>query len=143
VAVNPSTNMVYIADAASDAVSVMDGSSYAVVATIAVPGTPTGIALNPATNRIYVTDFSANTLTVIDGSTNTVVAQLPVGSNPLGVAYNPVNNDIYISNFGSGSVSVIQGEVAVPEFPVSIPILLASILGLALFTVRKQRRSTQ
>src|SRR2546422_73417 len=70
VAVNPVTNKVYVANASSDTVTVIDGATN-VTTTVAVGTTPISVAVNPVTNTVYVANgFSAN-VTVIDGATNT------------------------------------------------------------------------
>ena len=53
-AVNPNTNRIYVANHDSNNVSVIDGASNTVVATVAVGTGPYGVAVNPNTNRIYV-----------------------------------------------------------------------------------------
>ena len=61
-------------------VSVIDGGTNTVVATVPVGTWPDGVAVNPTTNRIYVANCDSNNVSVIDGATNTVVATVPVGS---------------------------------------------------------------
>ena len=78
-AVNPNTNRIYVANWISDNVSVIDGASNTVVASVAVGSYPESVAVNPNTNRIYVTD-SNDGVSVIDGDSNTVVATVAVGS---------------------------------------------------------------
>ncbi len=109
VGVNQNTNMVYVTNHDSNTVSVIDGSTNAVVKTI-----PVGyslVAVNPITNEIYV-DNSYNNVTVIDGTTNNVTTtiQIPVG----GGAVNVNTNKIYESSCcGNSVVSVIDGSTNV------------------------------
>ena len=65
-AVNPSTNRIYVANAGSDSVSVIDGASNTVAATVAVGSNPLGVAVNPNTNRIYVANSRDDTVSVIE-----------------------------------------------------------------------------
>jgi len=100
-------------------VSVIDGATNTVVATVLVGANPAGVGVNPTTNRIYVANELSGTVSVIDGATNTVVATVPVGANPEGVGVHPTTNLIYVANAGSNSVSVIQdsrhrGQQAAP-----------------------------
>ena len=53
-AVNPNTNRIYVTNWDSNNVSVIDGASNTVVATVAVGNHPDGVAVNPNTNLIYV-----------------------------------------------------------------------------------------
>jgi len=72
----------YIANYGSDNVSVIDTSTNAVVATIAVGTRPYGVAVNPTGTRVYVTNEGSDNVSVIDTSTNNVVATVAVGTGP-------------------------------------------------------------
>ncbi|HTC92904.1 MAG TPA: Ig-like domain repeat protein [Terriglobales bacterium] len=109
VAVNPVTNKVYISNATSNNVSVIDGATNT-IATVATGTTPKAIAVNPATNKIYVANNGGGSVTVINGADNTASAPIPVGTNPSAIAINPVTNVIYVVNTGSNNVSVINGS---------------------------------
>jgi YVTN family beta-propeller protein len=109
VAVNSSTNRIYVTNAMGNNVSVIDGATNTVVATVAVGNTPYQVDVNPSTNRIYVANSVSNNVSVIDGATNTVVATVAVGSQPLSVGVNTSTNRIYVSSWGSDNVSVIDG----------------------------------
>ena len=52
VAVNPTTNRIYVANLNSKNVSVIDGGTNKVVATVPVGSWPRGVAVNPTSNRI-------------------------------------------------------------------------------------------
>ena len=69
VAVNPNTNMVYVANAYSNMTSVIDSSTNTLVTTIAVGNSPSAVAVNPNTKMVYVVNYNDNTVSVIDGST--------------------------------------------------------------------------
>ena len=120
IAVNPSTNRIYVANAIGNKVIVIDGATNFIVAQVSV-NTPHGIGVNPATNRIYVSD-SANSVSVIDGASNAVVMTIPVGSGPFGVGVNPATNRIYVANNGSNNVSVVDGatNTVVATVPVGL-----------------------
>lgn len=109
--VNPTTNRIYVANAGSNTVSVIDGSTNTVVATIPVTS-PDGVGVNPVTNRIYVDNgsYPNQMVSVIDGSTNTVAATIPVPGRFLiasrGIAVNSVTNLIYVPSFDPGGAIV-------------------------------------
>ena len=100
VGVNSTTNRVYVTDAGDDAVTVIDGATNSVIATVALPATssPRDVAVNAATNRVYVTERLLSNLSVIDGATNAVIATVPVGIFPFAVAVNPNRNLIYLTD---------------------------------------------
>ena len=127
-AVNPMTNRVYVTNygqaftgIGGNSISVIDGSTDAVVATVPAGSGPQGVAVNPVTNLVYVADsgFSAcciaNTVTVINGITNTDVTTITVGWFPDYVAVNTVTNRVYVEgrscySCSSDIVSVIDGS---------------------------------
>src|SRR5205823_1537232 len=100
VAVNSNTDRIYAANRFANVISVIDGSTDSVIATIAGINQPYGLAVNPNTNRLYVTNGVA--VDVVDLSTNTLLGTIPVGPSPYGVAVNPNTNKIYVTNQGSG-----------------------------------------
>jgi YVTN family beta-propeller protein len=95
--VTPDGTMVYVANASSNTVSVIDTATNTVIGSpIAVGTQPTGIAVNPAGTRVYVANASSNTVSVIDTATNTVIGSpIVVGTSPsafglfIGPAPNP------------------------------------------------------
>jgi len=110
-AVNPSTDMLYAASFFAKSVSVINGSTNAIVADVPVNSStdfPGGVAVNPNTNTVYVTNRDSDTVSVIDGATNSLVNDVTVGSFPEGVAADPSTGLVYVANELSGTVSVIS-----------------------------------
>src|SRR3989304_5570775 len=91
-----------------NSVSVMDGGTNAVVATIDVGQSPTGVAANPPTDLVYVANPIEGSVSVISEVTNEVVDTVGVGGAPLGVSGNPVPNRIYVTNNADDTVTVIE-----------------------------------
>ena len=108
--------------------SVIDGASNTVIATVTVESQPYAAAVNSATNRIYVlnscgTDLSCSTfrgtVSVIDGVSNTVRGHRSRRGLPPSPVVNTVTNQIYVPNAcgndpcaipnGTGTVTVIDG----------------------------------
>jgi len=78
-----------VANSGSNNVSVIDGNTNSVIATVSVGTSPEGVGVNPLTNGIYVANFNSNNVSVIAGNINSVIATIPVGANPRGVGVNP------------------------------------------------------
>lgn len=111
VAVNPSTNTIYVSNQENKSISVIDGSTDAVTTTIGVGNRPADIAVNQNTNTIYVANSYSNTVSIIDGSTNSVIGTTNVSNEPVGIGANPVTNRIYVSTgdiIDGATGSVIQ-----------------------------------
>jgi YVTN family beta-propeller protein len=82
-AVNPSTNQIYVNNRLGGSVTVIDADTDAVTTTISGLGTePNGIDVNPVTNRVYTAIQGNGVVKVIDGTTDTVSATITVGSVP-------------------------------------------------------------
>lgn len=105
-----SVNRIYVANKYSNNVSVINGFTNNVIATVSVGVKPYGIAVNPNTNRIYVTNYQ--NVSVIDGSTNNVIATVSIGNNSYEsrIGINVLNNRIYVVNSDDDNISVIDGS---------------------------------
>ena len=122
-AANPVTNKVYVANYCGNdpgcgstspgTVTVINGLTNTVDATITVGGHPTFVVINPLTNKLYVPNRRDNTVSVINGVTNTVIKTISVGSHPTYGDVNVLTNKIYVVNNGNGqgtTMSVIDGN---------------------------------
>ena len=109
VAVTPDGKHVYVANNASNTVSVIETASNTVVATVlGVGGFPLEVAITPDGKHAYVANESShNNVPVIATATNTVVDTVPVGEAPVGVAVTPDGKHVYVANRNSANVSVI------------------------------------
>ena len=110
----------------SGVMSVVNGDTETVTATIPVGDFPSGLAVDPKTDTIYSANAQDGTVSVINGKTNTVTATIPVGNTPIGIAVDTHRN-IYVANDGSNSLSVISGRtntvtatIAVGSFPFGV-----------------------
>ena len=106
--------------------SVIDGASGNVIATVPTGRLPYALDLNLLTNKIYVANQTDGSVTVIDGTGDTVSATVPTGSLPSGVAVNPVTNQVYVSNRGSANVTVITVGA---QQPVPLNIALTPVVS--------------
>jgi YVTN family beta-propeller protein len=109
VAVNATTNTVYVANIGDNSVSVIDGVASTVTSTIPVGSGPTAVAVDSTTNTVYVTNDGADSVSVIDGATSKVTSTILLGSAPQGVAVDAITNTIYVTKPFVNSVSVIDG----------------------------------
>jgi len=116
IAVNPVTNLVYIADWHTtqgyyDCVLVYDGQTLTEMTQVNIPGSDehtyierVGVAVNPETNRVYTTWSGDNTLHVIDGDTHEILETVSPSSFSRDVTINPHTNYVYVGNV------VLDGE---------------------------------
>src|SRR2546426_1517164 len=105
---DPSNNMIYTADSASDTVSVIDAASDKVITNIPVGIEPTAIVYDSVNSNIYVADTGSNNIVEVSTEDNSIVATIDVGLQPSGIAFDQANSELYVSNSGSDTVSVID-----------------------------------
>ena len=74
VAVNPTTNTIYVANSYSGTLAVIDGATNAIGPSIPVGDRPSAVAVNPATNSVYITVSASASggagVVVLNGATN-------------------------------------------------------------------------
>ena len=109
IAINTATNRIYVTNYGDGTVSVIDGATNLVAATIPVRNGPGALAINTATNKIYVCNWSENTISVIDGAANTDLGPILVGNTPNFITVNSVTNKIYVTSYEDSTVKVING----------------------------------
>jgi uncharacterized repeat protein (TIGR01451 family) len=135
VAVNPVTNMIYVADYGAGDVYVINGATHTIVATVVVGTFPVSIAVSQASNKIYVLGAgapdTAATITEIDGASNAKLRQYLVDQNTPGdvnipgsngvvypeVLANPVSGMIYSLAGLANEVFVLDENVPVTTCP--------------------------
>ena len=82
-AVNETAGRIYVANEANKSVTVIDGATNTILATIPVGGSPAALAVNEIANRVYVYNAGDPSVSFINGATNTVEATLTLPSLPV------------------------------------------------------------
>lgn len=98
----------FITNTLSNSVTVVNTSTQAVVTTIPVGTSPSGVAVSADGKHIYIANSGSANVSVIDGMTNTVTATIGVGLVPTGLTLSPDGSRLYVANYLSNSVSVIN-----------------------------------
>jgi DNA-binding beta-propeller fold protein YncE len=83
IAINPGDDKVYVANFGSSSITVVDGRSFSIIKTIALPHgtTPSSLALDVSTNKLFATT-GRNSVLAIDGGSGGVLASIAVGNSP-------------------------------------------------------------
>lgn len=105
-AVETDANLIYTANNSGNTVSLIDGASNHLLATVAVGDGPSALAINPVTGFLYVANYRDFSISVLDRSLK-VVAELPISPPPQEVAVNPVTNRIYV--MAGSKLYVLEG----------------------------------
>ena len=116
IAVNERTEAVYVVNSGDRSVSVIDGKSDTVVATIATAARPYAIAIDESANKVYVSNTFSNMLTVIDGVTN-LASNLKTGSADA-IEVDAKRKRVYLLGYESNSLTVLNSETsAITKMP--------------------------
>jgi YVTN family beta-propeller protein len=112
IAANPARDEVYVANANSDTVSVIDSRRDRLAATLRVGitgrgptgATPTGVAVSPDGRRLYVTLGGENAVAVIDVRSRKRLGLIPTAWYPTDVKVTPDGRNLIVTNTnGTGS----------------------------------------
>jgi YVTN family beta-propeller protein len=112
---NSRLGRLYVADDASNQVTVINEDNGRTLATIPVAAQPLSpLRVDEATNRVYVVCSTGQELDVIDGKTNQVTARIPIAPYPEGMAFNTATGQLYVADEGNKedgtTITVIDGQ---------------------------------
>jgi YVTN family beta-propeller protein len=99
---------VFVTNANSDSVSVINDTTNDVVATVAVGTHPISVAYDGGKGEVFVTNAYSNNVSVISDATDMVMATVAVGIEPVGVAYDSGKGEVFVADTTSSNVSVIS-----------------------------------
>jgi YVTN family beta-propeller protein len=132
VAVDPNGDRVYVVNAADSTVSVVEGTTARVVATIPVDGMPWAVAVNSETNCIYVAQRQNNTVLVIDGGS---IRQTSPAAT-IGVDLDIDDNDDGIADNTATSLGTIDACISVRKGATfDVDIFMADLIDLKVWNV--------
>ncbi len=98
----------YVANRASNSVTVLDLVYMRVDRTLSVGVAPVAVASNPQRDEVYVVNRGAGSVSVIDVRDNHVRSTIAVHREPSAIAIDPSGRRAFVSNFGSNLVSVLD-----------------------------------
>ena len=99
IAVSADGTRAYVANWASNSVSVLDTTTASVIRTITVGTNPSGVAVSPDGTRVYVSNYGSNSVSVLDPvAPNPLVTSIAVDSQPFGLAISPDGSLLYAAN---------------------------------------------
>jgi gliding motility-associated-like protein len=111
VAVNSTGSRVYVTNAGSNSISVVNTTDNSVVTVPNPQGLwPYGIAIakRPTEELVYIANGNSNTVSVINTFTNTALTFVNVAAPPTGVAASPDGEYVYVTHKGNNTLSVIS-----------------------------------
>jgi len=122
VAVDRSTNLIYVTNAGDNTVSVIDGATNAVIDTVSVASFPQAVAVNSSLHRIYVGNFgSTDQLSMIaSGSDSERDIQVSKVQVITGLGVNSSNGSVYMCN-SSKKIIVLNGHTNTVTTTIPVP----------------------
>lgn len=115
---NETGDKIYCANYGSDNISVIDGVTDVVVATIPAGDGPVGLCWNSIENKVYCLNSFSRNITIIDGLTDAVITTVPAKYiDPYGsygvkphLVMNSQNNKLYLPQIVYRDVRIIDGS---------------------------------
>jgi YVTN family beta-propeller protein len=128
VAYAPTSNQLFVSEVGTDSVSVVDATTWKVVASIPVGAFPAGLVYDGATGYIYEANAETGNLSVINPLTDRAVASIPTpGVSPYQLAYDSTNGYLYVGNAFGDNVSVIDPATALPVASITIGLYVSDV----------------
>ena len=116
-----STSRIFVTNERSNNISVINGESLEVEATIDIGERPRGIGLSPDGSELYIAVSEENVIAVVDPKSLQILRKFDSGSDPEAFAVHP-NGNIYISNEDDAKATVFNPATGeqVAEIPVGL-----------------------
>lgn len=113
--------LLYVGRFTGKALDVVDTSTLAVQAEIALPFGPYGVTLLPARNEVWVTGYADHRIGVVDLASKTLRATVDTAGNPLGLVASPDEKTVY--------ATVADGDVVIAVDAATTSIARSRIVG--------------
>jgi YVTN family beta-propeller protein len=117
VGVDTTTGRVFVANPASNTVSVLDGDSGALLHTTAVGTAPSDVEVDDANGHVFIANTGSDTVSVLDTKTGRVLRTIPVGQRPIDVVKDTVNAQVFIVNRAGNTLSVLRANLGQATTP--------------------------
>jgi YVTN family beta-propeller protein len=111
----------YVSNASTGTVSVIQTSINMIIATISVGPNPKATSINYPSQLVYASNETGGSVSVIDANPssptfNQVLATVTVGNSPFWASATPDGSFVYVPNLFSDTVSVIDARRTSPTF---------------------------
>jgi len=121
ISTNTTTNVVYVSNTGTNTVSVIDGASNTVTATIITGNAPGPIAVYVPANLIFVYNTKDKTMSIIDGYTNTVNKTEAVPFGVTAMTLLGQSKYLYVSDASTELVHVVDVTTLRKIADISVP----------------------
>jgi|GEM_PF-2636715 len=108
-AVNTISNRVYVANAQTNNVTIINGATNSVIATMSTQSEPTPLLWIP-TNKLFVGEYWNNTVGYLHGDSTRIRGRVSNTTNPKTLLYVPETERVYCTSYLGGVVNVINAR---------------------------------
>jgi DNA-binding beta-propeller fold protein YncE len=132
----PTTDMLYVANAGDGSVRLFEGSDYTTAGRIELGSDADNIRIDAATNRVFI-GYGGGALAVIDPSTRSKVGDVPVKAHPEAFQIDPDTSQIFVNVPGARGIAVVDrvSQKQIGEWPLADR---GATFPMALDRVRRQ-----
>jgi YVTN family beta-propeller protein len=117
--IDASGGRIYVANSWTNDISVIDGRTLNVIASVPVGLRPLDVAVG-RDGQVYVVNSGSNNVALMDGETNRLLAVVPLAMLPGRMAVDAGTGRLYIACASTNSVFVLDGERVVAEIPAGL-----------------------
>ncbi len=116
----PSTDMLYVANAGDGSVRLFEGNDYKAAGQVELGSDADNIRIDPATNRVFV-GYGSGALAIIDPATHSKIGDVPVKAHPEAFQIDPATSQIYVNVPDAHGIAVVDraAQRATGEWPIS------------------------
>ncbi len=113
---------VFVSNEKGNSITVIDGATLEVTATVPVGNRPRGIILSPDGSQLYVCASDDDTIQILDTATLQITGSLPSGPDPEIMDLSPDGSLMYVANEDDNMVTVvdISSRQVISEIPVGV-----------------------
>jgi YVTN family beta-propeller protein len=107
-AMSPDGRLLFVANFASDEISVIDTATRRTTKEFYGGHEPVGIAVTPDGNKIFVTNLAGGLVKVIDARTYEIEDDIKVGDTPSNITISPRGQQAFVTNYGRGKIGRVD-----------------------------------
>jgi YVTN family beta-propeller protein len=126
----PSTDMLYVANAGDGSVRLFEGDQYKPAGQIELGSDADNVRVDAAANRIFV-GYGSGSVAVIDPATRSKVGDIPVKAHPEGFQIDPDAGQIFVNVPDAHGIAVVDrasqkqtGQWPIPDHGANFPMAL-------------------
>ena len=112
VVTNPGGSVAYVANSASNSLSVISLEVYKVLETIPVGDGPIGLAMSRNGRKLFIAHSRSNDLWVYDVRRKTVLHKIALPEGPFRIAVSPDERLLAIPCFGANAVALVDSDAS-------------------------------